>query len=96
MVGHMSLLREIYAHFVHPSPGKVGLEGCGSLLTNLHNKKTDAEKFPFRLFLAIQQSVELEELANVYWLPGSGNPADSSNKVKSETAPLPRWMESGT
>ena len=90
MVGHMSPLRGIYAHFADSSPGKVGLEGCGSLLTNPHNKKTIAVKFPIRHFLAIQQPLEMGELANVYWLPGLRDPADSSNKVKSETAPIPR------
>ena len=32
---------------------------------------------------------------NVYWLPGSGNPADGSTKTKSDMAPLPRPSESG-
>ena len=85
----MSLLREIYAHLADPPPGKVGLEGCGSLLTNLHNERTIAEKFPIRHFLAIQQTLEMQGLATAYWLSGLGNPADSANKVKSETAPLP-------
>ena len=50
MVDLMSLMREIDAHFVDLWPGKVGLEGCESLLTHLHNKKTIAEKFRFATF----------------------------------------------
>ena len=46
--------------------------------------------------MAIQQSIELEELNNVYWLPGAENPADGLTKVKSDMVPLLRLMESGT
>ena len=53
------------------------------------------EKFLVRHFLAIQQAVESGELANVYWIPGLENPADSLTKVKSDMVPLLRLMESG-
>ena len=86
MVGHTSLLREFYAHFVNSRTS----------LPHLKNKKTIPEKFPIRQFPAIRQSLEDEELDNANRLPGLENPADGRPEVESGMAPLPRLAEAGT
>ena len=68
--------REFYAHFLGPRPGMAGLEHCESLFTHSKNKKVIVEKFAVRYLVAIQQALETQELGNVYWLPGLGNPAE--------------------
>ena len=95
MLDHMALLKEFYAPFVDASPDLLGFVDCESLFSHLKKKKTIAEKFLARHFLAIQQAVESGELANVYWLPGLENPADSLAKIKSDMVPLLRMTESG-
>ena len=64
MVGHMSALRDLFAHFLDPSPCLVDPEDCGSLLTHLKNKKITTEKFPVRHFLAAELALETQELDN--------------------------------
>ena len=95
MVDHMSLIREFYAPFVDISPGMVGLEDCESLFNHLRNKKMITEKYLVRHFLSIQQALEDGELENVYWLPGTENPADGMTKVRSEMAPMLQLLETG-
>ena len=75
MVDHMSLLRECFAHFTDAPPGVAGIEDCESLFTHLKNANTSAEKFPPRHFPAAQQPLGTQELNNVHWPPGLGNPA---------------------
>ena len=100
MLGHMSMLREFYGSFADWYPGMVGLEDCESLLTRLKKnilvRHLFTESFLVRHFLAIQQTIEIQELDNVYWIPGKGNPADGLTKLQSETLPLLRLMEAGT
>ena len=43
------------------------------------------EKYLVRHFLSIQQFLEDGELENVYWIPGTENPADGLTKLRSET-----------
>ena len=76
MLGHMSRFREFFGHFLDSYPGTGGLEDCERLFTYLRSEKVVAEKFLAPHFLDIQQSIELKELGNAYWIPGSGNPAD--------------------
>ena len=54
-----------------------------------------AEKYLVRHFLSIQQSLEDKELDNIYWLPGTENPADGMTKMKSETSPMLNLSEFG-
>ena len=70
MLGRISMVQGIYAHFINYSPGMVGLEDCGSLLARLEDNKIITENCSIRHFLAIQQALETQELGNVYWLPG--------------------------
>ena len=42
------------------------------------------EKYLVRHFLRIQQFLEDGELENVYWIPGTENPAGGLTKLKSE------------
>ena len=81
MADHMALIREFYAPFVGSSPGTVGLEDCESLFNHLRTKKMITEKFLVTQFLSTQQSLEDKELDNIYWLPGTGNPADGMTKM---------------
>ena len=48
-----------------------------------------------RHFLGIQQSLENKELDDIYWLPGTENPADGMTKMKSETSPMLNLLEFG-
>ena len=46
-------------------------------------------------FLDIQQSLEEGELENVYWIPGTENPADGLTKLRSEMGPILALLETG-
>ena len=48
-----------------------------------------------RHFLSIQQSLDNNELDNIYWLPGTENPADGVTKMKSEMSPMLNLLEFG-
>ena len=52
-----------------------GLEDCESLPTRHKRGKLIAENFLARHFLAVQQAIEIQELDNVYGIPGRENPA---------------------
>ena len=41
-------------------------------------------KYHVRHFLRIQQFIEEGDLDNVYWIPGTENPADGLTKIRSE------------
>ena len=53
------------------------------------------EKYLARHCLSIQQSLDNNELDNIYWLPGTENPADGMTKVKSEMSPMLHLLEFG-
>ena len=92
MVDHTPMLRQFFAHFAFLSFGLAGLEEFGSVFTHLKNKKTITEMFSVRHFLAIQRALEKQELRNVFWLPGSGNPADGLTRTKNGAAPPLRLL----
>ena len=94
--GHMSVLREYYGQFTDVYPGMAGLEDRESLPAHNKRGKLLAENFLARHFLAIQQAIEIQELDNVYWIPGRENPAAGLTKLRSEMLPLLRLMESGS
>ena len=96
MDAHVTLLREIYEHVVELSPDKIYFEDRESLLARLRPKANVTEKFPIRHFLAIHQSLEMEEFENARWRPGCGDPADGFTKTKRDMVPLLRLTESGT
>ena len=73
----------------------VGLEDCESLFNHLRTKRMITEKYLVRHFLSIQQSLENKELDNIYWLPGTENPADGMTKMKSEMSPMLNLLEFG-
>ena len=75
--------------------GAAGLEDCESLPTHLATKKMVAEKYLARHFPGIQRALEQVRLENAYWPPGTENPADGLNKVRSNMAPLLGLLESG-
>ena len=95
MIDHMALLGEFYGPFSHMSPGLVGMEDFESLFTHLENRKTITEKYLVRHFLSIQQFLEDGELENVYWIPGTENPADGLTKLRSEMGPIMALLEPG-
>ena len=95
MIDHMALLREFYAPFSRMSPGLVAMEDFESLFTHLKNKKMVTEKYLVRHFLSIQQFIEEGDLDNVYWLPGTENPADGLTKSRSEMGPILALLETG-
>ena len=74
----------------------VGLEDCESLIAQLKTNKLITEKFLARHFSAVHQAIEIRELGNVYWIPRWENPADGLTKLRSESLPLLRLMESRT
>ena len=97
MLDHMTLLRGFYEPFAKASPGMVGMVDCESLFTHLKNRKMITEKYLVRHFLSIQQCLEEENnLDNVFWLPGTENPADGLTKIKSEMGPILSLMEHGS
>ena len=53
------------------------------------------EKYLVRHFLGIQQSLDHGELDNIFWLPGTENPADGMTKVRSEMPPMLHLLEFG-
>ena len=91
----MALIREFYTPLVGLSPGTAGLEDCESLFSHLRTKRMITEKYLVRHFLSIQQSLDNKELDNIYWLPGTENPADGMTKVKSEMPPMLHLLEFG-
>ena len=68
---------------------------CESLFTHRKNRKTIAEKYLVRHFLRIQQFIEEGDLDNVYWIPGTENPADGLTKIRSEMGPILALLETG-
>ena len=54
-----------------------------------------AEKYVVRHFLRIQQFIEEGDLDNVYWIPGTENPADGLTKIRSEMGPILALLETG-
>ena len=88
MIDNMALLREFFAPFSRTSPGLVGMEDCQSLFAHLENRKMVTVKYLVRRFLRNQQFIEEGGLDNVYWLPGTENPADGLAKIKSEMGPI--------
>ena len=99
MADHMAsreMLRGLYAHFLNLPPGKVGLEDCECLFTHSKNKEITTETLLVRRFLAIQQTLETQELGDVYWLSGSENPAGGLTETNSDVAALLRLSEPGT
>ena len=96
MLGHMSMLRGFFGHCMDLRPGMVGSEDCESLFTRLKKNKLITEKYLARHFLAIQQAIGLQELDNVYWIPGKENPAGGLTQLHSEILPLLRLMEAGS
>ena len=96
MLGHMSMFPEFYGHCLNLYPGMVGLEDCESLFTDIKKKQVVAETFLVRHFLAIQRTIEMDELYNAYWIPGFGSPPGGLTKLKSDLVPPLRLIESGS
>ena len=78
---HVALSRGFSAPFAD-------LRDCESLFTHLENRKMVTVKYLVRRFLRNQQFIEEGGLDNVYWLPGTENPADGLAKIKSEMGPI--------
>ena len=91
----MALLREFYAPISRLSPGLVGMEDCESLFTHLKNSKMITGKYLVRHSPRIQQFIEEGDLDNVYWIPGTGNPADGLTKIRREMGPIVALLETG-
>ena len=62
MIYHMSLLPEFHEPFADLSPGAIGFEGCGSLLSHVVHGRTIAAKHLVRRLLGIQRSWGNKEL----------------------------------
>ena len=84
MVGDTSLLQDRYGPFAGMNPGMAGLEACECWSTYLKTNKTIAEKSSARHFPSIQQALEVGELDNAPWAPGTENAADGLTKVRSD------------
>ena len=95
MAHRASMLREFCAHISDLSPCVAGLGDCESPFAHLKSEKTIAGKFLVRHFLAKRQALATQELGDVYWIPGLGNPPDGFTKTKSGAAPLLRLLELG-
>ena len=65
------------------------------MFTHLRNRKMVAEKYLVRHILSIQQFIEEGDLDNVYWIPGTENPADGLTKIRSEMGPILALLETG-
>ena len=53
------------------------------------------EKYLARHFLSIQQFIEEGDLDDVYWIPGTENPADGLTRIRSEMGPISALLETG-
>ena len=95
MVDRVAILREFNTPFVDSGRGMLGVEDCGSLLIRLRSKESITEKYGVRRPLGKQQPLVNREMDNVFWLPGTGNLAGGSAKVKSDTIPLSRMLQLG-
>lgn len=95
MVGHTSLLRYFSAPFEDLDPGPVGSEDCESLFNCPKTKNLISEKYLVSHLHIIQQALEQGELGDVYWLPGTGNPANGLAKERSDVVPHLRTLASG-
>ena len=95
MIDHMALLREFYGPFSRISPGLVGMEDCERLFTHLKNRGMVTEKYLVRHLLSSQQFLGDGELGNVYWIPGTENPADGLTDLRSEMGPIMALLETG-
>ena len=87
MVDHVLLLQEFYGPSGDMNPGLVGLEDCESLSAQLKTKRMVTEKYLVCHFLRIQQALEEGDLENIYWLPGTENPAAGLTEVRCGMAP---------
>ena len=95
MVDHMSFRRDFLGTFEGLNPRMAGLEDGESLFTHLKTKTMRAEQYSARHFLSIQQALGEGESDNVYWAPGTENPAGGLTKVRSDMVPLLRLLQSG-
>ena len=95
MLDHVALSREFYDPVVAAFPGVTGFEICESLFANRKNKKVIAEKFSVRRVRGTQQLLGNKVLGNAFRPPGLERPAEGLIKVKSDSVPLLRLLESG-
>ena len=83
----MALIRAFYGPFEVISTGMIGFGGSESLFAYLKTEESVAAKYLARHFLGIWQSLERDELGNVYWLPGTENPAGGLTGVRGDLVP---------
>ena len=86
---------EFYEPLANLSPGAIGRGSCESPLAHMTKKKAVAEEYAARRISGIQQSLESNELDNVYWPLGPDNPSDGFTRYKSGAGPLLRLLKSG-
>ena len=96
MVDHSALPGEFCARLSDVSPDAIGHRGNESVFAHLRNERAAAEKFPARHFLGAQQAVGEEDLGNVFLPPGAENPTGGLARVKSDTAPRVRTLQSSS
>ena len=95
MIDNVALLRTFSAPSADLSLGMIGMENGGNLFTHTRNQKTITRNHLVRNFLGVKPTAGNGQLGNVCWLPGTGNPADGLNKVKSKIALSLRTLQSG-
>ena len=61
----------------------------------MKNRKMGTGKYLVRHYLSIQQFLEDGELENVYWIPGTENPADGLTKLRSEMGHIMALLDTG-
>ena len=66
----------------------VGLEVCVCLSSHLRTRRMITVKYLVRRFLGVQQLLDNQELDNIYWLPGTENPADGMSKMEGNMSPM--------
>ena len=75
-------------------PCVAGLEVCEKLLAQFETTRTLTEEFPVRHFLRIRRTLDGGGPGNGNRSPGPEYPAGGLTKVKSDTAPLLRLLQS--
>ena len=77
-------------------PGHVGRVGLRKPFRSPLQQGNPYQNYLARQFLGMHQALEYGELDNIFWLPGTENPAGCPAEVKSSMAPCFRMLQSGS
>ena len=88
IIDHMTPSSRFYEPLQDRYLGAVDFGNCESLRTHGRITETATDENAARRFLGSQQALGNEKSDNVYWLPGTRDPADGLAKAECEMVPL--------